>query len=122
MLLDEGAVIPHGIAPFRNNDGYTKTLEDTSLRVGRVVKFYDPSDAQNVSKKFIEYDVEVNYANRDGPYIKTVYSHCTVSSLFGSVADYIRWTPRIANVDQNNQIMYGSRVLVLCINGNSRFG
>lgn len=123
MQLDEGVVIPHGMGVYSGSlSGYERTVNDTALRVGRVIASYDPTDSSSISKKFVEYDVEVNYANQDGPYIKTIYSHCIVSSLFGGVADYVRWTPRIANLDQNTRISYSARVLILCVNGNSRFG
>jgi hypothetical protein len=123
VQLEEGVVIPHGMGMYSSSmSGYERTINDVSLRLGRVVAAYPPTDSTSVSKKFVEYDVEVNYANQDGPYIKTIYSHCIVSSLFGGVADYVRWTPRIANLDKNSQLSYAARVLILCVNGNSRFG
>lgn len=36
------------------------------------------------------------------------------------IADYFKWTPRIAEFDETNQIGPGSRVLLACLNGNQR--
>jgi hypothetical protein len=122
METSEGAVIPSNFeAANPRGHAYNRTIDDYCIRLGRIVKAYAPTDDKSSSKKFIEYDVMVSYSHQGGPQIQTVYPRCTVASLFGGVADYVRWTPRVDNFDDNTQIGFGSRVLLLCINGNTRF-
>ncbi len=49
-----------------------------------------------------------------------LYPRAIVSSLFGGVADYVRWTPRIDDKELDSGISLGSKVLLLCVNANTR--
>lgn len=121
--LDDGTIIPSFLKVTDTSQevfGYENSVNDYSLRVGRILKAYSPSDTQNRNKKVIEYDVSVRHADGTSGYTDISYPRVRVASLFGGVADYLRWTPRIDNFDYVSQFGLGSKVLLLCINGNQR--
>lgn len=119
MLLDDGTFIPHGL----NEDpiGYSDTINDPYLRVGRVIKVYEPNVKENLNRNFFEYDIEVFFREASGSGTSIIYPRARISSLFGGVADFISFTPRLVPVDYSRpQINDGSLVLLLCINGDRR--
>lgn len=118
MLNDDGTITPSYINWFLEPSGQNSTFSDTSMKVGRVIAVYYPSDSKNVNKTFTEYDVEAVYTEGSSPPIKTVFARCLVSSLFGGIADYIRWTPR--KDDSTEGPILGSLVFIVCQNGNQR--
>lgn len=123
MELEDGTFIPNFLS-VRSNDsnvgGYSNSVNDITLRAGTVIAAYNPSDSLNRNKKYIEYDVEVRHANGSSGYTTITYPRAQVISLFGGVADYSRWVPRISTKDSKNQINLSSKVLLLCVNGNTR--
>ena len=121
-LLD-GTIVPGHVKVYSSNEsqsGYFYSVNDYCLRSGIVISSYDPDDDLNRNKKYIEYDVEVKYANSASGYASIIYPRCKISSLFGSIADYFRWVPRIDNTDVSTGTNIGSQVLLLCVNGNNR--
>jgi hypothetical protein len=126
MLLDDGSVVPSFLAvrsgPGLN--GYELAMSDSALRVGRVVAVHPPDADSNTNKKFYEYDVKVD-AVAAGTHTEVIYPRCQVSNLFAGVADFMRWRPRIgsqsASVD-GSPVSTGSRVYLLCVNGNAKQG
>lgn len=119
---DDGAVVPSFLeveTSIHIVPGYYDSVNDTCLRVGRILAAYNPSDSNNKNKKFIEYDVEVAHANKDGGFTNIIYPKVLMANAFGGVADYVRWMPRIDDF-ANFKAGLGSKVLLLCINGNSR--
>ena len=121
-LLSDGSVIPSflSIAQGEGKSGREYSLSDTSLRVGEIVAAHNPNTSKSTSKKKMEYDVKVMYGNGEGAISTIVYRNVQLANLFGGVADFFNWTPRIENLDLKTGIGLGSRVLILCINGNSR--
>lgn len=123
QILDDGSVVPSYLRVSSSQDeisGWRYALHDVSLRVGRVVAQYPPDDPNNRNKKYIEYDVEVQHADGAGGFATITYPRAQIASLFGGIADRMQWTPRIVNFDVSKQIGDSSRVLLLCLNGNSR--
>lgn len=123
QILDDGSVIPSFLRVSNSQEevsGWRYALNDVSLRVGRVVAQYAPDDPNNRNKKYIEYDVEVQHADGAGGFATIIYPRAQIASLFGGIADRMQWTPRIVNFDVSKQIGDSSRVLLLCLNGNSR--
>lgn len=90
---------------------------DFSLRVGTVIAKYSSVDSPNFSKKYAEYDVRVDYGDLNGSISPIIYYRLKVQSIFGGEADFSDWTLRVS--DKNKKIE-GSRVLLLCNNGNQR--
>lgn len=105
------------------NQGYNgEMMDNVRLRLGEVQAFYYPSDPKNVSKKVTEYTIYVQHkANETGA--GRMYERCTISNLFGGIADKFEYTLRKDDSATRNQpggikgIGLGSKVLLLCING-----
>ncbi len=95
-------------------------MTDTTLRVGRILAAYDVGDKGSSSKQVTQYDVSVRQADGNGMPTDVVYPRVVVANLFGGATDFFRWTPRIDNFDNGTQVGHGSRVLLLCVNGNQR--
>jgi phage baseplate assembly protein gpV len=92
------------------------------LRPGEVQAVYYPTDAQNVSKNFVEYQVLVQERS-NSIIITRLYEHVIAVDGFGGIADYYNYTfrPDPSANKTDGQKSYkagvGSKVLVLCING-----
>jgi hypothetical protein len=102
------------------SSGHLQSMTDTSLRVGRILAAYDIGEGANRNKRVPEYDVMVRHADGDGMVTDVLYPRVRMANLFGGATDFFRWTPRIDNFDQQTQVGYGSRVLLLCVNGSQR--
>lgn len=118
MLLPDGVAIPAFLS-VSGSEAYSSNPlgTDPFLRTGRVLKVHNPNDKSNISKKYIEYDVEVDYYDNRGAYSKLVYYGVLVSSLFGGIADFTRYTPRLVEPKDINKLSEGSYVLIQCVNG-----
>lgn len=97
-----------------------------SLRVGTVVTKYKPDDDKNLTHATWEYDVECVITDGMGQATLETYPHCIMASMFGSVSDYLMWSPRISEKQKTPDdkpdfegILQGSLVLLLAPNGNS---
>ena len=101
-------------------------MNNVSLRVGEVKAIFYPDDEKNISKKLVEYTVEVLQQDGQSTMSSTLYHGCVVSHLFGGVADSINYTLRPAQKEgesgggekKTGGAGVGSKVLLLCINGN----
>lgn len=101
--------------------GHHDSFEDYALKVGRVTAVYPPNDPQNANRQFTEYDVSALVSQGAGPATESTYYRCIVMSVFGGIADYSRWTPRVSlKNNQDGTFTPGSRVLIACLNGNQR--
>ncbi|MDE2425782.1 MAG: hypothetical protein KGO96_07730 [Elusimicrobia bacterium] len=120
---DSGSIIPSGHPIALNGQPSIKkiALSEATLRVGRIIKIYNPTDQANLSKKWIEYDILVDRANSMGIHTQIVYPHCVIANLFGGAADYIEYTLRqeSLNSPSNNKTYLGSWVLLLCMDSNA---
>lgn len=118
--LPDGTIVPNFLGAINSSldkIGWEGQYTDYSLRVGRVVKAYSAGQGQNINKTIL-YDVETVFADGEGGFAPVIFNRCQVASLFGGVADYVKWTPRITNFDSKTQIGLGSKVLLLSVNGN----
>lgn len=125
MMLHDGTVLPSflNITSGMPASGAELSLNDPYLRIGRVVRAHFSGENTNASGGAAEYDVEVEYADINGAHTRQVYPRCQVASLFGGIADEIRYTPRTKTTNRADEDGdEGSMVLLLCINGNSRAG
>lgn len=92
------------------------------LRPGEVQAVFYPTDAQNVSKNFVEYQVLVQERAND-IIVNRMYSHVIAIDGFGGIADYCNYTFRpdktATRTDGQKDFKagVGSKVLVLCISG-----
>ncbi len=119
--MDEGVIIPSYMSI--GDRGALMDMgnqSDTSLRFGEVKAIVYPEDAQSISKRFIEYTVNIHHKDNSGPGSTQVYSGCVVSNPFGLGGDLIRYTLRadpIKTSSKGAQVGIGAKVLLLCING-----
>lgn len=103
-----------------------------ALRPGVVINKYAPDDDGSQSKKYWEYDVQCMIRQgHDGKLTPHTYPNCFLTSMFGGVADYHFWAPRIEERSKNDDGTtkdggvkmdpdspdMGSNVLILCSNG-----
>lgn len=92
------------------------------LRIGEVTAIYYKNDSRNISKKFLEYDVLVQHRSNSTGVTKK-YTHVMAMDSFGGQADTAKFTYRPDNAATTPGLARktgpgnGSKVLVLCING-----
>ena len=121
--LHDGTIVPHYLATEAIGilrDPGVKT--NISLRPGEVKAIVYPTDAKSISKTWIEYSVEVQHRDGHLPGTVTTYPNCWVVNAFGGVADRCTYTLRADSGATQNQsggtgLGNGSKVLLLCING-----
>jgi hypothetical protein len=123
QILDDNTVVPsfQGLIK-RGRAEPTGNLSNLALRMGEVKDIIYKDDQKSITKQFTEYTVEVQH--RDGGHAGTTtkYIGCLVNNLFGGAADTFRYTLR--KDDQSKKqttdddgIGVGSKVLLLCVNG-----
>lgn len=120
--MDNRTVIPSHLSVGRTPaQAPLHAYNNQILRIGEVQKVWWPDDKNNFSKTVPEYDVLVSH--RDGMSGTTmIYANCTLQSIFGSIADLTSWGLRIpetpsAAIKNNINIGKGTKVLLLCVNG-----
>lgn len=92
------------------------------LHEGRVVAVYAPTDEGNRSGLYYEYDVLCDVGSEHHLSTRILISNCVVSSVFGGIADYSTWTPRVLRSGRfDDTADDSSRVQVQLVNG-STFG
>jgi len=121
-MLSDGSVIPSymGVGSM----GIAESMGDfhsLHLMVGEVIALILPTDDDSVSKKFIEYRVAVQYRTGQEPVATTEFSNCLMVNLFGGLADKLQYTlrSRVKRPIPGETFGNGSKVLVLCLNGES---
>jgi phage baseplate assembly protein gpV len=98
----------------RHHDG--DVFDNTRLRMGEVKEIVYPNDSKSLSKKFVEYSVFVQHRG-GGTGLGKMYYHCVLSSSFGGFADQCHYTFRVDASVKKGELGLGSKVLLLCING-----
>lgn len=102
-------------------DAFLKSNSDLSLKVGVIINSYDIQHAENISKKYIEYDILAFTQDKDLASVPVTYKRCKTADLFGGKADFLEYTLRATSKDPTTddlrKIDDGSFVLLLCING-----
>lgn len=118
--MDNGVIVPSYMS-MSDRGGMVDmgNQSDTTLRFGEVKAIVFPDDDKSISKRFIEYTVNVYHKDSSGPGSTQVYGGCVVSNGFGLGGDLIRYTlrPDAVKTDKNVQVGIGAKVLLLCING-----
>lgn len=100
--------IPYDDGGAWNND---------TLRMGEVKRIISPSDVDSRSKLFFEYDVLVAH-QENGTAINKIYHNCILYNTLAGLADYCTYTLRKADNQDSVFQDVGSRVLLLCMDGN----
>lgn len=96
-------------------------FDDVRLRYGEVQEILYPDDEKNRSKKFVEYNVFVQY--RDGGVgTGVIYTNVLLADGLGSLADSTHFTLRAPETPsikdkQDYGLGLGSKVLIACLNG-----
>jgi len=127
-IMYDGTVIPSQYSVQRAASDQGSGWSNTLLRVGEVREIIYPDDDRNMSKSVIEYRVSVQHYDHDsGAGARRDYYNCVLINSLGSLADKLHYTLRQDDSkDQKIQpdgkglIGKGSKVLLLCINGDHR--
>lgn len=123
-MSDDGTYIPHYLGEeTRGEVRPNSNLNSIALRVGEVKAIVYPKDKVSISDKhkWVEYTVEVVQQNGRSTVSSTLYHGCVVGRLFGGIADRMHYTLRPDTKKGGSKpggIGVGSKVLLLCINGN----
>lgn len=121
MLLGDGICIPSflSVETMGTPEGSDSSLNDITLRLGEVKRLIYPNDPNSYGRKTVEYEIEVQHRETNGIYNTTTWRGCTISTVFGGIADRFHATLRPdSNPDASDRpIGSGSKVLVLCLNG-----
>lgn len=120
-LLSDNTVIPSYLGTSDRGDVSVDpgNQSNIALRYGEVRKVIYPDDAKSVSKRFIEYNVEIQHKDQGGHGTGVTYANCVQMSLFGTTADLFRYTLREDREQQGQSgLGVGSKVVVMCLNGN----
>lgn len=122
-MLPDGSVIPSylGVEPM-GMSSQSVNFGEFALRQGEIREIVYPDDKRSVTKTVVEYMVVVAYRDGNGPAVSTLYPNCQVANLFGGIADKLRYTyrPQSKDPDAGKAISDGSKVLLLCANGERR--
>lgn len=125
-FLDNGSVLPFGLLSSSDKaamEGFNKTYNNTALRMGIIARSYPVSDAKNLSKLSIEYDVLVFEQNADKGSSIMTYKNCLSSESMGGMADFFEKSLRTRSAGPlpasgiNTKGQDGSVVLILCLDG-----
>jgi len=122
MELSDGTVIPSYLVPVQGQVVRSQQFDNTALRVGEIEEIIYSTSKQSMSKTAIEYRVAVMTRDSGGAVATVSYPNCRIANLFGGGADTFSYTLRARVVDpQTHKITSnGSKVLILCINGQSQ--
>lgn len=120
-MLPDGTVVPSFMSLMSTGaDRGAGHQTNTSLRWGEVVARIDPNDERNHNGKFTEYGVRVIHKDGGQHMAQLYYNAVQLSSLFGGVADYTSYTLRPeTKAPEPGKLSDGSKVLLLCINGDT---
>ena len=119
----DGTVLPHYLGYTNTGprgDAFTNQLHDKTLRTGEIIAIYPPTDNNNASKKYYEYDVMVYRSDGNDVAAPSVYRNCLMQDPIGGRADFFRWTPRFEKlVEDPEKTSNNTRVLLQAINGDA---
>lgn len=118
--MPNGDVIPSHIdlaytPQFDGGDAFS----NHALRFGEVQEIVYPNDKRSLSKKFVEYRVYVQERS-NGTANGRMYEHVLLMNSLAGLADKSFYTLRgskSAAKPKDNRLGLGSKVLILCING-----
>ena len=120
MILSDNTVIPSYLSGSEQGVRWTDPGDqtNTSLRYGEVREVIYPTDAKSVTKRFVEYSVEIQHKDGSGPGTSVTYPNCLQMGLFGTVADSFQYTLRADKQQRGGTSLgVGAKVAVLFLNG-----
>lgn len=119
FLLD-GTVMPgHLSCPSIPTYDNGQAFSNIELRLGEVQNIIYPNDPKSISKSIVEYNVFVQH-RANGTAATRMYQNCILINPIASLADKAFWTLRTsdsATKQGANGLGLGSKVLILCVNG-----
>lgn len=118
MSLADGTVLPSFLDTRSSALPRARDIDqnDLRLRVGRIVASHAPDASSNSNGTVYEYDVEVDI----GAGVTKVYPRAVMSDPLGGLADTLFYKPRLSTGGNDlNKLDTGTRVLLLCVNGQS---
>lgn len=118
--LSDGSYIQSNLT-MKGASAYQTLRQNVALRTGIVTNIYYPDDANNVSGKFIEYDVAVSEQLPGGGTTISTYRNCKVSNMFGADNNNSTYTLQ-ADTDLDQDTTNAAIVTLLCIDGRSDGG
>lgn len=131
--VNDGSVVPSHIR-FEATPQYSNKdhFEDYGLRMGEVVKVIYPDDDASVTKQYIEYNIWCQYLPAGGVGQGRMYYAAICANNFASLADRsfqtFRPNEKAGNKQANSEnpndtpgLGLGSKVLFLCINGQTAY-
>lgn len=97
------------------------TFSTVQLLQGEVKEIIYPKDKRSQSQKYIEYRVDVQYRDGDGPATTVTFPNCYLINAFGGIADNSSYTLRADEKEPEGEEVSatGSKVLILCVNGDT---
>jgi hypothetical protein len=118
-ILPGGDVIPSFLGIERTPPMWSgHNFDNGLLRFGEVQEIIYPNDKRSQSKRYIEYNVLVQQRS-NGTGTSKLYQNVAVANLFGGIADRFEYIlrPAVKNEINKSGLGKGSKVLILCANG-----
>src|ERR1700761_3851240 len=120
--LADGTIVPSFLSVTRTEQHSQGSYFGNAYMIkGEVVKVIYPQDDDSISGQFIEYNVYIDNRN-NGTGNNEILHNCSLSNNFAGLADKSAIVLRAAS-DQpwktGNGYSEDSKVLVLCVNGES---
>jgi hypothetical protein len=118
-ILPDGTVIPSYLNTRElGARGPLRSFSNITLRRGEVQDIVYPDDKRSLSKKYNEYRVLVQMRDGEGAGTSADFYNCVLINDLASGADFSTFTLR-PNSKKSEPSGNGSKVLVLCINGDN---
>lgn len=121
--LPDGTVIPSYLGLRSQGRAQASgQLDNIALRYGEIKDIIYPDDKRSVGKKFVEYEVEIQFKNGSATGSTMRQTGVMLMNPAGGVADQLRYTLR-KDKEQKQQakgddgVGVGSKVLLLSVNG-----
>jgi len=115
-ILPDGSVIPSEFSISQQPKNGEHQFSNVALRVGKIVKIYYPKDSNNISKKFIEYDVRAAQSKSGSGANLIVYRNCRLNNVFGASNNFLTHTLH-PSVLEKGVYKKGANVIFMCIDG-----
>ena len=95
--------------------------DTTQLLLGEVKEIIPPTDNRSMSKKYLEYNVEVQHKDGPGAFTVVTFTNCLLMNSLAAVADKHHYTLRAdkSTPAPDRGTTTGAKVLVLCLGGNA---
>lgn len=121
-ILNDNTVIPSYLSSSEQGVRWMDPGDQTNLalRYGEVRGIVYPTDPKSLSKRFVEYTVEVQQKDANGPGAAITYANCLQMGLFGTSADFFKYTLRADDKQgRKSSLGVGAKVVLMCLNGDT---